>query len=150
MWPRTSYTERQKKLVTSSECHSLKSKAQNESYLDTDYVNLSIISASNKQKFTSIKEEINAMKLQEFNFKNHKNACPSGWEFEADKSRYGVYVTHHWNWMNSYWMFWIGCLRGSSLKAHSVSSFCDFRKITFHDLTSFFSILARENLVFFL
>ena len=41
-----------------------------------------------------------------------ETACLSGWEFEADKSRYGVYVTHHWNWMNSYWIFWMGCLRG--------------------------------------
>ena len=35
--------------------------------------------------------------------------------------------------MNSYWMFWIGCLRG----ARSVSSFCDFQKMTFRDLTAF-------------
>ena len=40
-----------------------------------------------------------------------ETACLSGWEFEADKSCYGVYVTRHWNLMNSYWMFWIGCLR---------------------------------------
>ena len=37
----------------------------------------------------------------------------------------------------------------SSLRAHSVSSFCDFQKITFRDLTEFFSFLSRENLVFF-
>ena len=42
-----------------------------------------------------------------------ETACLSGWEFEAHKSRYGVHVTRHWNWMNSYWMFWIGCLRGA-------------------------------------
>ena len=41
-------------------------------------------------------------------------------------------------------MFWIGRLRG----ARSVSSFCDFRKMTFCDLTAFFSFLKRENLVF--
>ena len=30
-------------------------------------------------------------------------------------SPYGVYVTRHWNWTNrpSYWMFWIGRLRGA-------------------------------------
>ena len=33
--------------------------------------------------------------------------------------------------------------------ARSVSSFCDFRKMTFRDLTAFFSFLTRENLVFF-
>ena len=38
-----------------------------------------------------------------------------GWEFAADKSQYGGYITRHWNWMNSYWMFWTGCLRGASL-----------------------------------
>ena len=32
----TMYTERQKKLITSSACHSLKSTASNDSYLDTD------------------------------------------------------------------------------------------------------------------
>ena len=46
--------------------------------------------------------------------------------------------------MNSYWMFWIGRVRG----ARSVSSFCDFRKMTFRDLTEFFSFLMRENGVF--
>ena len=68
----------------------------------------------------------------------------SGWEFEVDKSRYCVYVTRYWNWMNSYWMFWIGCLRG----ARSGSSFCNFWKITFRDFTAFFSFLTRENHVF--
>ena len=43
--------------------------------------------------------------------------------------------------MNSYLMFWIGRLRG----ARSVSSFCNFRKITFRDLTTFLSFLMREN-----
>ena len=75
-----------------------------------------------------------------------ETACLSGWEFEADNSPYGVYATRHWNWMNSYWMFWIGRLRG----ARSVSSFCNFRKITFRDLTAFISFLMRENLVFFI
>ena len=67
-----------------------------------------------------------------------------GWEFETDKSRYGVYVTHHCNWMNSYWMFWIGRLRA----ARSVSSSAIFEKMTFRDLTAFFSFLMWENLVF--
>ena len=42
-----------------------------------------------------------------------KTACISSWEFKADKSPYAVYVTRHWNWMNSYWMFRIGSLRGA-------------------------------------
>ena len=42
-----------------------------------------------KQKFSSVNEEINAMKSQEVNFqKSQKLARLSGWEFEqADKSR---------------------------------------------------------------
>ena len=73
-----------------------------------------------------------------------ETACLSGWELEADESRYGVYVTRHWNLMNSYWMFWIGCLRG----ARSVSSFCDFRKITFRDLTAFSPFWHEKILCF--
>ena len=72
-------------------------------------------------------------------------ACLSGWEFEADNSPYSVYVTRHWNWMNSYWMFWIGRLRGARL----VSSFCDFRK---NDISWFNHIFllfeARKSCVF--
>ena len=48
--------------------------------------------------------------------------------------------------MNSYWMFWIGCLRG----ARSVSSFCDFRKITFRNLTAFLFFLKQKKIFFFL
>ena len=33
------------------------------------------------------------MKSQEVNFQKSQTACLSGWEFEADKSRFGVYVT---------------------------------------------------------
>ena len=93
-----------------------------------------------------MKVEINAMKSQEVNLKKiTETACLSGWEFEADNSPYGVYATRHWNWMNSYWMFWIGHVRG----ARSASSICDFRNMTFRDLTAFFSFLLRENHVFF-
>ena len=36
------------------------------------------------------------MKAQEANFqKSQKLLTTRGWEFEADKSRYGVYVTRH-------------------------------------------------------
>ena len=36
------------------------------------------------------------MKSQEVNLKKiTETACLSRWEFEADKSRYGVYVTRH-------------------------------------------------------
>ena len=68
----------------------------------------------------------------------------SGWEFATDKSRYGGYITCHWNWMNNYWMFWIGCLRG----ARSVSSFCDVWKFTFSRIYSIFFFLTQANLCF--
>ena len=91
-----------------------------------------------------MKEEINAIARGQFS-KITETACLSGWEFEADNSLYGVYVTRHWNWMNSYWMFWIGRVRGARL----VSSFCNFRKMTFHDLTPVFSLFdARKSCVF--
>ena len=94
-----------------------------------------------------MKQEIYAMISQEVNFQKSQKiaACLSGWEFKADNSLYGVYATRHWNWMNSYWMFWIGCVRG----ARSVSSFCDFWKMTSRDLTVLFFFLMQENLVFF-
>ena len=51
------------------------------------------LNTSKKQIFSSIKEEINAMKSQQVTIT--EIACLSGWEFEADNSPYGVYVTHH-------------------------------------------------------
>ena len=64
------YTERQKKLITSSECRSLNSKASTwiifghglGKFILNKHMYLK------KQKFSSIKEEINAMKAQEANF----------------------------------------------------------------------------------
>ena len=46
--------------------------------------------------------------------------------------------------MNSFWILWIGRLRG----ARSVSSFCDFRKMTFRDQTVFSHFEARISCVF--
>ena len=44
----------------------------------------------------------------QFSKKSQKTACLSGWEFETDNSPVHaltyMYVTRHWNWMNSYWM----------------------------------------------
>ena len=36
-----------------------------------------------------------------------ETARPPGTELDTDKNQYGSYITYHWNWMNSYWMFWI-------------------------------------------
>ena len=35
-----------------------------------------------------------------------ETACLPATELGKDKSQYGGYITRHWNWMNSYWMFW--------------------------------------------
>ena len=75
-------------------------------------------------------------------FKNHKNCSPPGLgvccgqklvrprRYYSERcSTFLVRWLHNlpcWNWMNSYWKFWIGCLHG----ACSVSSFCHFQKIT--------------------
>ena len=55
--------------------------------------------------------------------------CLSGWEFKADNGLYGVYVTRNWNWMNSYWMFWIGCLRGEQFLQFSKNDLSWFHRI---------------------
>ena len=57
----------------------------------------------------------------------------SGWKFTTDKSRCSSYITRHWNWMHSYWMF---CIGGLSWR-FSLSSFCEFWKITFCDSPHF-------------
>ena len=117
------YTEHQKKLmITSLECHPSK---------------------KNKVFFNHRGDKCYEIARGQFS-KITKTACLSGWEFEADKSRYGIYVTRHWNWMNSYWIFWIGCLRG----ARSVSSLCDFRKMTFRYLTAFSPFWNKKILCF--
>ena len=139
------YTERQKKLITSSEWHSLKSTAS-KWFIFGHSLGKFTLNKHQKEEvyFNQRGDKCDESARGQFS-KITETACLSGWEFEADNSPYGVYVTRHWIWMNSYWMFWIGRLRG----ARSVSSFCDFRKMTFRDLTTFFSFLTRENLVFF-
>ena len=141
-----SYTERQKKLITSSEWHSLKSTASkwfiSGHRLGKVILNKHILKI--KVYFNQRGDKCDEIARGQFS-KITEIACLSGWEFEADNSPYGVYVARHWNLMNSYWMFWIGRLRG----ARWMSSFCDFRKMTFRALTEFSSFLKRENLVFF-
>ena len=51
-----------------------------------------------------MKEEINAIKSQEVNFKNHRNCLPLGLGVRSRQynSPYGVYATRHGNLMNSH------------------------------------------------
>ena len=37
-------------------------------------------------------------------FKNHRNCSPPGLSVRHGQKPVGDYITHHWNWMNSYWM----------------------------------------------
>ena len=123
-----------KRNITSSECHPLISKASTWIVFGHRLGKFILNKHIEKKEvyFNHRGDKCDEIARGQFS-KITETACLSGWEFEADKSRYGVYVTRHWNWMNSYWLFWISCLRG----ARSVSSFCDFWKITFRDLTAF-------------
>ena len=73
------------------------------SYLDTDWLNLSLINVSKKSKVYFIQRGDKCDEIARGQFsKITETACLSGWECEADKSWYGIHVTRHWNWMNSY------------------------------------------------
>ena len=77
-------------------------------------------------------------------FKNHRNCLPLGLGVRSRPVR-RLSITRHWNWMNSYLMFWIGRLRG----ARSVSSFCDFLKNYLSWFNHIFLLFeARKSCVF--
>ena len=150
-------TERQMKLITSSEWHSLKSKPSTWIIIGHrlgKFVLNKYMYKKNTLKFTSVKEEINAIS-QEVQFsKITETACLSGWEFEADKSRYGVYVTPLLK-LNRIAMFWMDArseyaasmeLAQSSLRDEQFLQFSKHYLSGFHRI---FSFLTRENLVFF-
>ena len=55
-----------------------------------------------------MKVEINAMKWQEVNFqKSQKLLASRAGSSKQTIARTAFTATRHWNWMNSYWMFWI-------------------------------------------
>ena len=84
------------------------------------------------------------MKSQEVSFLKSQKLLASRAGSSEQTSPHGVYVTRHWNWMNSYWILWIGRLR----RASSVSSFCDFRKWPFVIKPYFLLFEARISCVF--
>ena len=79
-------------------------------------------------------------------FKKHRNCLELG----TDNSQYGGYISRLWNWMNSYWMFWIDGLS----RRFSASSFCDFWKVTCFSPFwqkqpfNFSDVRHRENLIY--
>ena len=68
-----------------------------------------------------------------------------GTELGTDNSQCGGYKTRLWNWMNSYWMFWIDCLS----RWFSASSFCDFWKVTVCNFIAFSLLFGKSNLIIF-
>ena len=126
-------TERQKKLITSSEWHSLKSTAS-KWFIFGHRLGKFILNKHNhlekKVYFNQRGDKCDEIARGQFS-KITEIACLSGWEFEADNSPYGVYLTRHWNWMNSYWMFWIGRLRGASLELARWAVSAIFEKLPF-------------------
>ena len=79
------------------------------------------------QTFAWVKKEYNKVKMQEVIFEKSQKLLSSQARSSARTiAKYSSYTTHLWNWMNSYWMFWIGGLPWR----FSASSFCDFWKIT--------------------
>ena len=137
---KTNYTKRQKKLFTSSERHSLKFKASK--WIIFGHTLAIVLLTKHISKGKCLVESKrskmgwNRMRLL---LKNHRSCSSPRHEARTDKSKYGGYITCHWNWMNSYWMFWIG---GLSWR-FSASSFCDFWKLTFCDLIAFFSFFGK-------
>ena len=123
------YTEHQKKLITSSEWHSLKSTASKwfifghrlGKFILHKHISKCgfwanfVLTCEYKKKevyFNQRGDKCDEIAKGQFS-KITETACLSGWEFETDNSPYSVYVTRHWNLMNSYWMFWIGRLCGA-------------------------------------
>ena len=56
-----------------------------------------------KQSFNWVKKEKNADgEIANSQLKITETVCLAGWEFAADNSQNGGYITRHWNLMNSY------------------------------------------------
>ena len=65
-------------------------------------------------------------------FKNHRNCLPPWQGVYTDNRQYSGYITRLWNWMNSYWMFWIDGLS------------CDFWRVTFCNFIAFFPFWQKQ------
>ena len=112
------YTERQKKLITSSESErhfKIQSIKMNHNWAQISY-------STPYQKHLK-KQTLDWVRRGHFS-KITENCSELG----TDNSQYGGYIIRLWNWMNSYWMLWTG---GLSWR-FSASSFCDFFKMTFN------------------
>ena len=97
------YTEHQKKFITSSERHSLKSKASKWIIFGHSYKLVILIKYIKKKRFAWIKNEKNAVKSQEVSFQKSQKLLAS-WAGSSLQTK-PIRRSHnpHWNWMNSYW-----------------------------------------------
>ena len=146
----STYTERQNKLITSSEQHALKSKALKWIMIGDRLALVLLTKYISKNKRLIESEKIKIRWIHKMSFvKNHRNCSPPAHRALHGQyvyyTQYGGYITHHWNWMNSYSMFRIGMLSWR----FSVSSFCDLLKMTFCYFTAFFSFLKNVTFWFF-
>ena len=92
-----------------------------------------------------MKVEINAMKSQEVNFQKSQKMLAS----RAGSSKQTAFTQPaiEIEWIAMFWILsrlhpW------SSLRARSASSICDFRKMTFRDLTAFSPFCCEKILCF--
>ena len=92
------YTERQKKLITSSERHTLKSKT----------LKLIIIRHKLAIKHISKNLHLEGSKMNKIRWNCKRSVFKKSQKLLASRVR--TSSTRLLNWMNSYWMFWIGGL----------------------------------------
>ena len=104
------YTERQKKLITSSERHTLKSTAFKWIIIGHRLAIILLTKHIKKNTFAWVKKNTIRWNCKRSFFKTHINCSPPGHRARLDNSQYGGYITRLWNWMNSYWMFSKGSL----------------------------------------
>ena len=134
------YTEHQKKLITSSERHTIKSKALTQIIIGHRLA-IILLTKHIKNKLCVLESKENKIR---WNCKRSfseitETARLPGTELGTHNSQYGSYITCLWNWMTCYWMFWIG---GLSWR-FSARSFCDFWKATCCDFIAFSPFWAK-------
>ena len=135
------YTERQKKRITSSERHTLNSKALKWTIIGHTLALLLLTKHIQKLRLLESKRnEVIESARGHFSKITETAARLSGTGLGTDNSQYGDYITRLWNCMNSSCMFSIDSL---SLR-FSGSSFCDFWKVTFCDFSAFSSLCQNQ------
>ena len=103
------YAERQKKIIASSERHSLNSKALKWLIIGHRLAIVLLTKHISKNKHLLESKRCKCSEIARGHVKKKTEiAHLPGMRFGTDKSQYSSCITRHWNWMNSYWMFWKG------------------------------------------